>query len=344
MKFTIRAKSPLHVGDGATLAWLDWFLDDAGIHVIDVPAILEQAAVAREDVAEEFARFTDHVAGRMREVDDQLDEARGRAKDELMRGLREESSPLRFLADGLKNDVLARAVAHGDFDRYRVEFWGGRLDRRLEIRSQAKDANGGPTIPGSTLKGQLRSALAHAALATAGEEVASRVLAGGDGLHGWNRDLAESTPGRARFRFATDLEARLFRTPSGSRSHVDANDRRVDLLRFLSVSDPVRSRASLVALRVSPFKKAKGKQGDHLVPVQPSMIEAIAPGGEFEFELRVDALALKRAANAPNSGFDPLARDEFFALFARTFGPSRDDLRAWAPAEIEERVLSAVEV
>src|SRR6185295_2018733 len=59
VRFTLRVESPVHVGNGETLGWLDWFVDRDIVHVLDWGAVVDAASVGREDVAEALASFTD---------------------------------------------------------------------------------------------------------------------------------------------------------------------------------------------------------------------------------------------------------------------------------------------
>ena len=345
MRFCVRAESPLHVGTGESLAWLDYALAGRTVHVFDWGRIMDTALMGREDAGDRLAEFTDRCARVLKRSQDALMKAPGNQRSEILREVREETSPIGFAQQELSNEVLARAMRAGDYDRYACEFLGGRLDRRLEIRCQAKDRSGNPVIPASTLRGQLRTALAHATLSTGDEATARRILEGGDGLDGWNRGLAQATPGRARFLFGDEIEAAALRPLAGRQRHPLRSDPRVDLMRFLRVSDPLCSKARLVVLRSSPFGLASGRgnQSPHIMPLQPSVMEAIETGSQFEFELEVDVRTLRGVALATGSAH-PMVRDDFWQLFGRVFGLSRDEVKTLDDESIENRVLSAVEV
>jgi hypothetical protein len=79
------------------------------------------------------------------------------------------------------------------------------------------------------------------------------------------------------------------------------------------------------------------------MPLQPMVMEAIETGSQFEFELTVDVATLRGVAAAGGTAH-PLVRDEFFDLFGRVFGVSREELKSLDDQQIENRVLSAVEV
>lgn len=347
MKFTLRAESPIHVGSGESLSWLDYMLIGRTVHVLDWGALLDAALLGCADAPERLAAFTDRCARLLQDAQDALAKAPPKERSDILRRARDETSPVLFAKDDLGNDVLARALKAGDYDKYQAEYVGGRLDRRLEIRVQAKDARGRPTIPASVLRGQIRSALAHAVLSAGDPEIARVILEGGGGLDGWNRSLAEATPGRARFLFGEDVEAAVFRAPGGDGPGARGGDARLDLLRFVRFSDPIDSRAELIVLRSSPFALSRAgaarSEPARLLPVQPAVFEAINEGAEFEFEIRVDTAVLQGAAGAAGAQH-PLVREPFWRLFQRVYGVSREEARNLSAAALEERMLSALEV
>jgi len=348
VKFALRVESPIHVGNGEHLAWLDYFVHAGTLHVVDWGALVEAASSSRTDVAERLAAFCDRGLQRIEAARGVISKARGRERQIELDKLRDDTSPVRFASDELKDGALATRMRDGAFDRYRATFHGGRFDRRLQIRTQSKDAMGRPTIPGTVLKGQIRTALAHTVLTRGDEDTARTILEGGAGLPGWKRTLDEATPGRARFMFADEVEAAVFRVPADGRQgwHVRLDDPRRDVLRFLHVSDPVRAHGELVVLRSSPFNLApSAKDGGRgpLVPLAPVMMEAIVEGSEFEFEIRVDASTLRRLAADGESGHAGL-RTGLWPVFQRLFGVTREEVRELDDAAVEERVLSAIEV
>lgn len=345
MKFSLRIESPVHVGTGEQLSWLDYVLTGRQIHVIDWRRILEAASASHDDVAEKLAGFTDVAALAIEEAQRNMTKAAGRDRSDLLRKLRDQTSAVRFAREDLHDDGLARAIGAGEFDRYQAEFFGGRLDRRLEIREQMKAADGTPVIPASTVRGQIRTALMHNALSAIDDALVAEVLEGGGDVDGWNRGLADATPGRARFLFGDELEQAVFRVPAPIQRR-RRNEPALDLLRFLTISEPVRARTALVVLRASPFQLSRARERDGGVsstPLAPLVLEAIDEGSELEYDLRVETRLLRGVAAAEGDGH-ALLHDRFWSLFHRVFGITRAETAALDDAALEARVLSAVEV
>lgn len=333
MKFVLRVESPVHVGTGDVVPWLDYHLEGKLVHVLDVARILETAGAKHENVVERFAEWSDRAARVLEDNAEIAQKAASRERAEILRRSRDETSLARFARDELKDDELARGIREGAFDRYRGEFSGGRLDRRLEIKECAKDASGAPTIPGSTLRGQIRSALIHAALSGGSAEIASRVMGGSPEAEGWKKSLADATPGRARFLFGDALERAVLRPPQRM------DDPRFDLMRFVRVSEPLRARTKVAFERATAYFI----RGDKLNPLAPAVCEVIAEGSEFEFEIRADAALASGLARA-DGGTHAMVSPEFWAGFARVFGVTREEAKELDPEALEARMLSAIEV
>lgn len=348
MRFTLRIETPTHIGDGEHLSWLDYHLHGPTLQVLNWGALLEAASLVRDDVAERLAQFCDASAKLLSDTERGLSKMQGGQRADALRRVRDLTSPVRFAEDTLGNEVLGRAIKAGDYDAYRAEFLGGRLDRRLEIRTQAKAADRTPTVPATALRGQIRSALMHVALASMDEASARAILGGGGGLDGWDKGLADATPGRARFLFGAELEAAVFRSGGAGGRDPHRADPRLDLMQFIRVSEPVKSRAALIVTRMSPFQMSKTRAGaggssTQATPLQPLMVEAIDQGAEFEYELAVDGARIHGLAAAAGKQH-AMVRDPFWAGFSRLFGVSREEAARLSTEEIEQRVLSAVEV
>jgi CRISPR type III-A-associated RAMP protein Csm5 len=329
MKFVLRVESPLHIGSGATLSWLDWRLEGRRYGVVDWAKLLDAVGEGSIDA---FAAFTDRGAKLVADAAEASQKALPRERSDILRRVRDETDPARFARDELKDDALARRIRDGEFDRRFAEFQGGRLDRRLEVREAALDGAGIPTIPATSLRGQIRSALLHVALASSSPEVARRVLEG-EGGSGWQRALADATPGRARFLFGETLEHAALR-PANRMS-----DPRFDLMRFLRISEATRARPRLALVRLAPFVI----QGTQIKPLAPLVVEALDVGSELEFEIRADAALLKGVA-AAKGGTHAMVSDEFFECLGRVFGIAREEAAAMEVDRLEERMISAVEV
>lgn len=189
-KLTFTAVGPVHVGTGKKLNKMDYFSSKDGITVLDVPRFLEKLNDAQ---AEEYCRFfatADSRAG--------------------LQTLLDTDPAMRKVAEGA---VAYRADARPGKAR-------GGTYQYLDVAECIKDVHGCPYVPGSSVKGMLRTALLTHLIASDrkayAELVDERALRAGDK----NADA--------------QIEQRAF-----EREHPDRDDETVvnDIMRYVSVSD-----------------------------------------------------------------------------------------------------------
>lgn len=160
---------------------------------------------------------------------------------------------------------------------------GTKAPRGTEVREQIKDAFGSAYLPGSSLKGAMRTALA----------VMLATKRGGSWLDGHLRRL-RNDKGWASIELAKDLFGRVDKdSPSQKKNLGKASDANVDVLRALRISD-----LSLTAMNTgAPFQvtevKAITKKG-----TIPIFVEAVAPNVTFRGTITVDSRLLREPALA----------------------------------------------
>ena len=161
---------------------------------------------------------------------------------------------------------------------------GTKAPRGTEVREQIKDAFGSAYLPGSSLKGAMRTALAVMLATRRGEAW----------LDGHLRRL-RNDKGWASIELAKDLFGRVDKdSPSQKKNLGKASDANVDVLRALRVSD-----LSLAPMNASsPFQvtevKAIKKDGTGV----PIFVEAVAPNVTFRGTITIDSRLLREPALA----------------------------------------------
>lgn len=150
------------------------------------------------------------------------------------------------------------------FVRYRMQ----GTPHGAEVRAQLKDVHGRPYLPGSTLKGALRTVMLWEKIRT--EQIKVRP----DSL-GRNRNWA-----------AQSLEKAAF-----------GRDPQHDLLRALRVTDSAgASRESLRLVRAYAFGPGRGPDATQI----PINVEAVIDGTTFTTEVTVDRYALEQLTGNPD--------------------------------------------
>jgi CRISPR-associated protein Csm5 len=236
MKFgepkTIRLKAvtPLFIGNGETLKPLSYLLDGNVVHVLDEGKFFAQLSPQEQ---ERYLNWVDPLLDRLARLEEEIAQARDdfERRRQLQRQRREiegELSVQHFLANVLRTRPLAFVS--------RCEAYAIRCNTPPErdgFRLQLKDVANRPYIPGTGIKGALRTALLYALVAEPRHYPWLR-----DRLGRFRSDLRSGLHVREKVRrlekIAGDLEAKLLR---GEVAGETKDDAKFDFLRFMEVSD-----------------------------------------------------------------------------------------------------------
>ncbi len=154
--------------------------------------------------------------------------------------------------------------AGSPFVRYRMQ----GTPHGAEVRAQLKDVHGRPYLPGSTLKGALRTVMLW-------EKVRTKQV-----------KVQPDTLGRNRKYAAQSLEKAAF-----------GRDPQHDLLRTIRVTDsPGVSQESLRLVRAYAFGSGQGADATQI----PINVEAVVDGTTFTTEVTVDRYALQQLMGDPD--------------------------------------------
>ena len=315
MERMVQCLSPVHIGTGTDIDPFDYIVDGQRYIRIDLDAVIEQMTPEQADA----------LASWLSERADRIVEASGGKRDDI----RQEMQLLNFPgADAALKKALRKdaALRHYCGDR--------GFGRNLRIREQVKDADETPCIPGSSLKGALRTALAFAALEEMGP--AERQAVGRSIEQRLNR-----RGHRLKERIGQEIEQAVFRCGKKRNGRVDYGDIHYDLMRAVSVSDTYNAQAELIVPQIYTFVEQRNKDGKtRLASQAPLIVEAHAPGNIFRLRLQVNG-ALLRAASQNRSNDEWI---DFDQRVQRAFGPEVARLLPNASGEqIEQAVIARVE-
>ena len=191
------------------------------------------------------------------------------------------------LREALRTDS-ALARYHGDRG----------FERNLQVREQVKDADETPLIPGSSLKGALRTALAFAALKEMEQDERQALGRSLEGAvhqaeeakrHRENRKLR-----RLQESIGQEIEQAVFRCGKEQRGRIGYGDIHYDLMRAVSVSDTYDAQAELIVPQIYTFVESRTREGNtRLADQAPLIAETHAPGNIFSLRLRIDGGLLR---------------------------------------------------
>ena len=289
--------SPVHIGTGVKLEPFDYIVDGERYIRVDQDAFVRRLTVAQ---AEELTSWVSERADRMAALDEQYRRARREEKQQLrgqLSELRREFNLLNF-ADTDQN--LDQALKT---DKELARYEGvGSPDRNLQVLEQLKDADAGPLIPGSSVKGAIRTALVFLAIREMPEaerEVLARQVEQGvrQAEEERQRNRQGRVPRRLQERIGQEFEKAIFRCGKKKGGGANFDDIHFDLMRVVSVADTCAAQVRLVVPQLFTFVKAKAdnrrQDNTGLQTQAPLIAEAHAPGNTFRLRVRIDGQLLQ---------------------------------------------------
>ena len=215
-KLTFTAVGPIHIGTGRKLNKLDYFSSKDGIAVLDVPRFLEKLSAAQVEEYCEFLETADSSTGLQTLLD----------SDPAMRKAAEGSVAYRA-------DAKLTMARRGTY-------------QYLDVAECIKGVDGRPYVPGSSVKGMLRTALLTHLIAADRKTYL--------GL------LDEYAVKKGDKSACEKIESRAF-----EREHPDRDDTSVvnDIMRYISVSDSEPLKASDIVFAKKYDKFCKADDGRH---------------------------------------------------------------------------------
>ena len=315
MERRVQCLSPVHIGTGKELEPFDYIVDGQRYIRVHLDAVLERMTTEQ----------VDDLAAWVSERADQMVELGRKQSDDIRREMQLSNFPGADVAlrEALRTDsALARYHGNKGFDR------------NLQVREQVKDADETPLIPGSSLKGALRTALAFAAL----EEME---LAEREALRqSLERRLNERGP-RLQERIGQEIEQAVFRCGKEQRGRISYGDIHYDLMRAVSISDTYDAQAELIVPQIYTFVESRTREGNTRLAAQaPLIAEAHAPGNIFSLRLRIDGGLLRAISQNGRRGewinFEQRVQRAFGSEVARLLPGASDE-------QVEQAVVGRLE-
>ncbi|RMH70434.1 MAG: type III-A CRISPR-associated RAMP protein Csm5, partial [Bacteroidetes bacterium] len=264
--------SPIHIGTGASLEPAEYELVRGVFYRLHPERLFGAVLDQHSDAS---SRLMQWIEERAKKQDRTVD---NRVASELRR-----QSLFDFVEKQLYDAPLARRLEN-DLAAYSVYAMPGPAALQSAVREQLKTATGELYIPGSSIKGMLRTALLY------------RALKGPDpGLRGVLKQALQRAARmnwqdrQKRRKMANDLEARVLGCGVQNNRRMDYDDPRFSLTRFLVVSDTEARPAAEIGRVVNvDLYLLDGQKQNQAPPV-----EAIREGVTLPFRLGIDLAGLR---------------------------------------------------
>ena len=348
MDMTLRTLSPVHIGSGNNIEPFDYVARNGTYSRINFEAFAERLLDLNPDHLTRLSTWITETAERIDELDRQSKRDRNRRREfqSELNAVRRNFTLSHFAENQVQTrDLSDRLMTDDDLTHYRCAI---NTDRQYQLKEQIKTANHELYVPGSSLKGALRTALAFAVLTEADERFKYRLKNRLSRYPDEARGLKERRYFRDLNRLETNLgqeiEHAVFRCGVRSRGRTSFSEIHFDLMRGLRVSDTFNTDAQLAVLMANTFLRQvdrNNRKGTPRLSAQaPVLIEALLPQSSFSVRLNVDLDFVRHA--------QPGAKGEWIELderFERLFSFSRAELQtmdnATASSRALERILSA---
>ena len=345
MDMTLRTLSPVHIGSGNDIEPFDYVTREGVYSRVNFEAFSERLFDLNPDHLTRLSMWITETAERIDELDRRRKKDRDRRREfqNELNEMRRNFTLSHFATHQARSAALSdQLMADDDLAYYRCAI---NTDRQYQLKEQIKTANHELYIPGSSLKGALRTALAFAVLTEADEGFKKRL-----------RKRLEHYPDKARrlrnprdrrhleAQLGEEIEQAVFRCGVKTKKSASFSDVHFDLMRGMQVSDTFDADAQLAVLLANTFVRQVDRRHPgrtpSLVPQVPVLLETLLPQGQRSFSVRLNVnLGFVRRAQP---GSEWIELDE---RFERLFGFSRVALQkmddATASSLTLKRILNA---
>lgn len=275
MNFTLQTLSPLHIGSGSVLEPFEYVLEDGYFYKIDLDKTFNLMYERHKDFSVKFDKW-------LEKSQETLENERDNARQSR---LREKFNIAEFCRNKLDDYELAEKIkSEGCIYKLSAPFG---LQKRKQVGELMRDGKGEIFIPGSSLKGAIRTALLWRAFYNSSPTEKNSLLTK-------VRTLMENKIEKAQreLRRFGELDKVLteqyFHCGEATPRGVNYRNIQYDLMKFVSVSDAriIHSDDESVVLPVNLYLKNKPVQ------TQTNAYEVILPNIRFNFKLTIDVAKL----------------------------------------------------
>jgi len=297
MQLTLQTITPVHVGNGEELYDLDYAVHGGYYYRISQKTVLDFLAEIPEG-AEQYARWID------RNTDEMDDLKQRRQHEEDRRRKRDFNQQLNHLRSGFNLINFARSInKQKEFlnhlktasNVYKIPF---NDQLKGQVRGAIKTATGKPYIPGSSLKGAIRTALLYRCLSEKMDAQSVKNVLQSALRHAYEKGKDRRSLQRIKKTFADRLEQLAFYCHTKKGDRLKRDDEKFDLLKLLKVSDGHLPGAPDTTMKLADVNlylvnKEKNRQTGKFdfkatTQGQTSFVEAIKEGTPISFKLDVD--------------------------------------------------------
>jgi CRISPR-associated protein Csm5 len=265
IKIKAEVVTPIHIGSGEEIKPISYVTDKEFVYMVDYDKFI---SCLTEREQEAYQKWVEEITGELVEIKKKLEQAGPdfQLKRELNRKRREIEEKLslyKFLKEYLKKDNPVNFIIK-NAEAYRVKYLTNLISRGF--KSCIRNSQGLPYIPGSEIKGSIRTSIIYYLLAHQKYEILSQKLIS-------LRDTLEKGAFREKLNkilsISDDLEKELLR---GNKA-----DAKYDFLKFVAVKDSEFLKQSDVTIS-SSYSVGTDRY-------TTMCLETLVPGTKVNFEI-----------------------------------------------------------
>ncbi len=313
MKYRIKTLSPVHIGSGNNLEPFEYVTENSKFYRIDQNKLFRSAVKKYPGFAEKFSVWIEEKTAKINLISSRdYKPPKGTDKNKMLQDERRSFNLKSFIIYHYKDKDLASEI-NKSAHLYKCDISFG-LSGRKQISELIKDHACKPFIPGSSIRGAIRSAIA----AVAFEKIPNAL----------KKELFKQIRNSKSFenrksgshKVDEPIERELFLCGYKRKDEERFDDIKFDLMKFIKISDALPTgNADFEILVPNLYSKSKEPQS------QLNALEVISQDSEFEFEITVDVKSLKACLIAAKvEGTDKWIG--FNTKFERLFGINPDNI------------------
>lgn len=307
----IKTITPIHVGSGNKIETFDYFWSGNKLFVLNQDEIFNFIFSKNNEYLDDFNQWIEEKANIM----SQFGHKTAKSSYKL--------NPIDFVSGKIRDNKLKKEIIDKFYNDELIHYVIGDAinPNSKDVSTLLKSANNEVYIPGSSLKGVVRTALLNEAIYNL--ENPNKVK---DILSQKTRNIQDRPKKKDLVRFADEIINYLVNgdIDKNGKSHFDA---KYDIFKFIKISDSLNSYTTKDVCKLVDTKlfKINGK-----IDPQAPVIEVILPETEFEFILDIDVEYIKSIAksvqNETNKEKHKFVWRRFFDVMDFVFGTSKEEI------------------
>jgi CRISPR-associated protein Csm5 len=371
MKLKLTALTPVHIGTGNKLEPFDYYIHSDRVLVLNHEACLEALFNSNPENVEKYVEWVEATTKKLDNAEAEVKRAKSQRDKKLLANRNQVLSDIRrnfniveFTEKVLNNKELANSFKNDNKFSLYSGYLIGKPRNVVQLAEMIK-INGQPYIPGSSIKGAIRTALAFAVISNLNSQEALdflkkqdnqspgikimlddiikksrtvRNLLDSNDINLKKRAFAELDRTRKSYekKIGEEVEKFVFGCAENDKPFAKLNDPKFDIMRLIRVSDTTKANADILFGEIKAFKYDRMRKQISSQPI--SIAEFIDAESQFEFSIEVDAYLIKCLFNSQERKGWINFEKKFFRLFNLT----KEDVLNLSPAQLESKIVDRI--